>query len=201
MKTRENRPRTRSSKTLETGKVVGLANHTALISRDGVEVSIEDSAAPIRDARGRITGAVMVFHDVSRRRAAERALRASEERLSAVFAQAALGIAVANLDGRLQEANLKFCAILGYSLDELRQHTFLDLTHPDDVEATRERVQEAARRRNRQLRAREALRAQGRQRGVEQHHGHAAAQGIRRGRAVHRHHPGHHRSQAGREAC
>ena len=104
-------------KTLETGKVVGLANHTALISRAGIEISIEDSAAPIRDAQGRISGAVMVFHDVSRRRTAERALRASEERLSAVFAQAALGIAVADLDGRLQEANLKFCAILGYSLE------------------------------------------------------------------------------------
>ena len=141
MKTRANRPRTRSSKTLETGKVVGLANHTALISREGVEVSIEDSAAPIRDAQGKITGAVMVFHDVSRRRAAERALRASEQRLTAVFAQAALGIAVADLDGRLQEANLKFCSILGYPLEELRQHTFLDLTHPDDVDATRERVQ------------------------------------------------------------
>jgi len=123
-------------KTLESGHVVGLANHTALISREGVEISIEDSAAPIRDARGRITGAVMVFHDVSRRRVAERALRASEERLSAVFSQAALGIAVANLDGRFQEANAKFCSILGYSLDELRQHTFLELTHPDDVVAT-----------------------------------------------------------------
>ena len=57
------------------------------------------------------------------RRTAERALRASEERLTAVFSQAALGIAVADLDGRLQEANLKFCAILGYSLEEIRQHT------------------------------------------------------------------------------
>ena len=72
----------------------------------------------------------MVFHNVSKRRTAERALRASEERLSAVFSQAALGIAIASLDGRLQEANLKFCSILGYSLDELRQRTFLELTHP-----------------------------------------------------------------------
>ena len=128
-------------KVLESGKIVGLANHTALISRADNEVSIEDSAAPIRDPQGKVTGAVMVFHDVSRRRAAERALRASEGRLSAVFSQAALGIAVSNLDGQFQEANLKFCSILGYSLEELRQRTFLDLTHPDDVETTRASVQ------------------------------------------------------------
>jgi PAS domain S-box-containing protein len=129
-------------KVLETGEVVALANHTALISRDGRQISIEDSAAPIRDSQGKITGAVMVFHDVSQRRIAERALRATQERLSAVFSQAALGIAVASLDGKFQEANQKFCAILGYPLEELRGFTFLDLTHPDDVELTRSQMQQ-----------------------------------------------------------
>jgi PAS domain S-box-containing protein len=56
-----------------------------------------------------------------------------------VFARR-LGNTITNLDGRLQEANLKFCSILGYPLEEPAS-TFLDLTHPDDVEATRERVQ------------------------------------------------------------
>ena len=125
---------------LETGRIVGLANHTSLIARDGTEVAIEDSAAPIRNPQGVVSGAVMVFHDVTRRRKAERALRASEERLRAVFSQAAVGIATAEFDGRFQEANQKFCAILGYPLEELRGHTFLDLTHPDDVEPTRTQV-------------------------------------------------------------
>ncbi|MEO8017043.1 MAG: PAS domain S-box protein [Pseudomonadota bacterium] len=128
-------------KVLETGTIVGLANHTALISRAGGEVSIEDSAAPIRDAKGQVTGAVMVFHDVTQRRLAERALRDSEGRLSAVFSQAALGIAVTSLDGRFEEANAKFCSILGYSLVDLRDHTFLNLTHPDDLAVTREAMQ------------------------------------------------------------
>jgi PAS domain S-box-containing protein len=66
-------------KVLREGNIIGLANHTALISRDGTETSIEDSAAPIRDATGRIIGAVMVFHDVTERRRAERSLRQSEE--------------------------------------------------------------------------------------------------------------------------
>ena len=51
---------------LRTGAVVGLANHTVLIRRDGAELNIEDSAAPIRDRQGEITGVVLVFHDVTK---------------------------------------------------------------------------------------------------------------------------------------
>lgn len=53
---------------LSKGKVVGLANHTILIARDGTEYGIEDSAAPIRDRQGQIIGAVIVFHDVTESR-------------------------------------------------------------------------------------------------------------------------------------
>lgn len=55
-------------KALREGRVVGLANHTVLISRDGIEYAIEDSAAPIRDRDGHVIGAVMVFHDVTHSR-------------------------------------------------------------------------------------------------------------------------------------
>src|SRR5580704_16942499 len=75
-------------KVLRTGKIVGLANHTALIDKNGRVIPIEDCAAPIRDAQGKIVGAVMVFHDVSDQRRAEDALRESEERLRATFSQA-----------------------------------------------------------------------------------------------------------------
>jgi PAS domain S-box-containing protein len=68
------------AKVLQLGKTVGLANHTALIRRDGCEVAIEDSAAPIRDRKGNVCGAVMVFHDVSERRRAEQALREMDRR-------------------------------------------------------------------------------------------------------------------------
>jgi len=55
-------------KALANGQIVGLANHTILIARDGTEHSIEDSAAPIRDHQGQIIGAVLVFHDVTESR-------------------------------------------------------------------------------------------------------------------------------------
>ncbi|MDD5248970.1 MAG: EAL domain-containing protein [Rhodocyclaceae bacterium] len=51
---------------LRTGVVVGLANHTVLISRDGTELNINDSAAPIRDRDGLVIGVVLVFHDVTK---------------------------------------------------------------------------------------------------------------------------------------
>jgi PAS domain S-box-containing protein len=67
-------------KVLREGTIVGLANHTALLARDGRQIPIEDSAAPIRDAAGVVSGAVMVFHDVSVRRTAEEALRDADRR-------------------------------------------------------------------------------------------------------------------------
>lgn len=53
------------AKVLHLGKVVGLANHTVLINRQGKSVPIADSAAPIKDEKGKIIGVVMVFRDVS----------------------------------------------------------------------------------------------------------------------------------------
>jgi PAS domain S-box-containing protein len=68
------------ARVLEEGHIVGLANHTALVTRDGKLIPIEDSAAPIRDSSGVTLGVVMVFHDVTEKRAAETALRESEAR-------------------------------------------------------------------------------------------------------------------------
>ena len=70
---------------LETGKVVGLANHTMLISKDGKEYQIADSGAPIKDASGKITGVVLVFRDVTKEYGMQEALRDSENNLRALF--------------------------------------------------------------------------------------------------------------------
>jgi PAS domain S-box-containing protein len=56
----------------ERGGVVGLANHTLLIRKDGREIPIDDSGAPIRDNNGDLIGVIIVFHDVTERRTAER---------------------------------------------------------------------------------------------------------------------------------
>lgn len=59
------------AKVLREGTVVGLANHTILIARDGTEVPIDDSGAPIRDPDGTVRGTVMVFRDITERRRAD----------------------------------------------------------------------------------------------------------------------------------
>ncbi len=57
-----------AARCMKEGRIVGLGNHTGLIHRDGHVISIEDSAAPIRYENGEITGAVLVFHDVTQTR-------------------------------------------------------------------------------------------------------------------------------------
>ncbi len=61
------------------GTVVGLANHTILRRRDGTEIAIDDSAAPIRNLKGELIGVVLVFRDVTRQRKVDSALRSAEK--------------------------------------------------------------------------------------------------------------------------
>jgi PAS domain-containing protein len=68
------------ARVLREGRAVELANHAALVTKDGRTVPIEDSAAPILDAAGACVGVVLVFHDVTEKRRAEEALRQAEQR-------------------------------------------------------------------------------------------------------------------------
>jgi PAS domain S-box-containing protein len=74
------------AKVLREGAIVGLANHTVLLRPDGSELPIDDSGAPVRDAAGEIMGVVLVFRDVTERKAAEGELA---RRIRAEAAQAA----------------------------------------------------------------------------------------------------------------
>src|SRR5262249_18833078 len=67
---------------MQMGMIVGLANHTILIARDGTEIPLDDSGAPIRDAQGSITGVVLVFRDISERKVLEEELQGRMEALA-----------------------------------------------------------------------------------------------------------------------
>ncbi|GEM_PF-2792112 len=68
-------------KVLESGKIVGLANHTVLVARDGREYQIADSGAPIRDANGNIHGVILVFRDVTEEYRLQAEIRAHRDEL------------------------------------------------------------------------------------------------------------------------
>ncbi len=74
------------AKVIASGKIIGLANHTILIARDGTERQIADSAAPIRNANGDTLGVVLVFRDVTEEYAAAERLRKSEELFQTMLA-------------------------------------------------------------------------------------------------------------------
>jgi PAS domain S-box-containing protein len=76
---------------------------------------------------------VLVVHSISSMVLESLSKSASEARFQAAFANAAIGVAILTLDGHWLEANEALTTMLGYSLEELRHKTFLEITHPDDL--------------------------------------------------------------------
>jgi len=107
-----------ATRALREGGIVGLANHTVLIGRDGVEHSIDDSAAPIKDAHGRVSGCVLIFRDISARRRWEKdgASRLLSARLLASIVESSDDAIISkSLDGIIQSWNAAAERLFGYS--------------------------------------------------------------------------------------
>jgi PAS domain S-box-containing protein len=124
---------------LRENRVIELANHTNLIGRDGREVPIEDSAAPIRGPGGSAGGAVLVFRDVTEAR------RSREDRqyLAAIVESSDDAIIGQTLDGRIASWNRGAERLYGYAAAEVvgRPTTLLvPPDHPDEVPALLDRI-------------------------------------------------------------
>jgi len=107
------------AKVLEHGPIVALANHTVLIAKDGSERPIDDSAAPIRAADGKLLGVVLIFRDVTEMRVAERSLRASEARKSAMLRTALDSIVTIDHEGKIVDFNPAAELMFGYRRDDV----------------------------------------------------------------------------------
>lgn len=117
---------------LQEGVIVGLANHTVLIARDGTERPIDDSAAPIRGTEKRILGVVLVFRDVTERRQTEELLRESEARFRQVADTMPQIVWVTRPDGYHEYYNRRWYDYIGCTPQECLGHGWNAPLHPDD---------------------------------------------------------------------
>ncbi|MBC7924993.1 MAG: PAS domain S-box protein, partial [Bryobacteraceae bacterium] len=125
--------------------VAGLKNHTELRAVTGEIRCIDDSCAPIRNEKGEVTGAVLVFRDITLRRQAEQKLRLTEQRLSQLMNAQVVGVMFGTVDGRVVDANDEFLRMLGRKRAELQSGTlnWLTLTPPEHVDATQTGLEQA----------------------------------------------------------
>jgi PAS domain S-box-containing protein len=120
-----------AAKVLRLGVVVGLANHTVLLTRDGRELPIDDSGSPIVDDDGRVTGTVLVFRDITERRQGADALRKAQEDLARVARLTTLGELSASIAHEVNQplmaivtnaaACVRWLADDSFNLEEARQ--------------------------------------------------------------------------------
>jgi len=136
-----------AGRVLREGLVASLANHVALVTRDGREVPIEDSAAPIRNAGGGVDGVVVVFHEVTQKRRAQEALRAERERLRVALDASNSGIWEWDL-----RTNENFWSEEMWKIYGLEPHSctpsyeaWRQIVIPEDRPGAEQAVQEAAR--------------------------------------------------------
>jgi len=104
--------------------------------RDGSTFPVLATCSPLHDWQGTQIGIVGVSVDITERKQAEEALQQSEARFRTAFEDAAIGMTLVALSGRLRQVNTAFRALLGYSKDELLELDFQALTHPDDLAAS-----------------------------------------------------------------
>jgi PAS domain S-box-containing protein len=105
---------------------------------DGEWAHIYDRAYIARDDSGAAWRVIGAMQDLTVQEKADIALRESEERFRRVFEEGPLGLALVGKDYRFEKVNSALCKMVGYDEEALSQKSFVDITHPDDVQADME---------------------------------------------------------------
>jgi two-component system, cell cycle sensor histidine kinase and response regulator CckA len=130
---------------LSEGKVVGLANHTVLIARDGTERPIDDSGAPIHSEDGAIIGAVLVFRDITESRRAEAELRETNDVLKLAMQSSGAGLWTWSHIHNQLTWSPEVYAIYGYNISEGPPTTEMwqSIVHPDDLSKAEDAIKDS----------------------------------------------------------
>jgi PAS domain S-box-containing protein len=131
-----------AGRALRDGVVVGLANHTVLIKKDGTETPIDDSAAPIRDELGKVSGCVLIFRDVTAQRFVEheKANQLHTARMLASIVKSSNDAIISkSLDGIIQSWNAAAERVFGFTAEQaVGQH--ISLVIPPDRIAEEDQI-------------------------------------------------------------
>jgi len=117
---------------LREGMIIDIAPDTYLVARDGRTIAISDSAAPIRDDQGTISGVVLVFRDVTKNKRTEQALRSSEARYRLLAEYSRDLIVLLDRQGNVRYASPSHTAVFGVPPENLLGQSLFTLIHPDD---------------------------------------------------------------------
>ena len=112
-----------------------------ILSGEGEIIWVEVRFRILKDLQGQTIRLIGVNQDITERRQTELTLRASEERFKTIFLQSPLGIAlIDSLNGQIYEVNTRFAEIAGRSMEEMLKIDWVQITHPDDVQADLENM-------------------------------------------------------------
>jgi len=117
------------------GEVEAVSSEKRFIRKDGSLIWVNHATSLARGQNGEPTHLITVTEDISERKQAEDALRASEETLRATFRQAGVGIFITSPDRRYLQVNDKYCDMLGYTREELLQMSSANVLPPEAVGA------------------------------------------------------------------
>jgi len=113
---------------MKNGKILDIPEEIIEISQ-GPQFLSHTIKVPIYNSHGEPETLLGICEDITERKRADQALRDSEERFKAIFNNAAVGISLVNEEGHYLQANAKWAAMLGYSIEELTQLTVAEVTY------------------------------------------------------------------------
>ncbi len=112
---------------LEEGKSIEMENHTILKTKDSTALVISNTGSPLYDMDGVLTGAVLVFNDVTEKKIFENRIKENEEKYRLLFEEASDGIIICSFDGTVCELNHAVYKILGYKKEEFEKLNFQEI--------------------------------------------------------------------------
>ncbi|MDR3415559.1 MAG: PAS domain S-box protein [Nevskia sp.] len=122
------------------GRMIGVGRYRCLVRRDGGEVLVDESVAPLEDEAGNSIGQVIVLREAGKRLTHEQQLRASQAQFRHEHSASATGMALVSLSGAYIQANDALATLLGRPLAELLKENDQELTHPEDLALQKERM-------------------------------------------------------------